>query len=175
MSLLDLITRRNTASLLAVLLALGASGCSGLLGLLPEPVHVDRIRTAAEQEYRRCDAEPIDPRVFGSGVVESVTPLYRYVQTGSNREARLHGAELRLHPLPGMTAELMMRTLSCRSARLVLGRVEGSPNEPYWLPDGWVKIDVRSDDGSFVVALEGEDLPEAKDVLARAQAFRAAQ
>jgi len=158
-----------------VLLALGASGCSGLLGLLPEPVHVDRIRTAAEQEYRRCDAEPIDPRVFGSGVVESVTPLYRYVQTGSNREARLHGAELRLHPLPGMTAELMMRTLSCRSARLVLGRVEGSPNEPYWLPDGWVKIDVRSDDGSFVVALEGEDLPEAKDVLARAQAFRAAQ
>jgi hypothetical protein len=74
-----------------------------------------------------------------------------------------------------MTAELMMRTLSCRSARLVLGRVEGSPNEPYWLPDGWVKIDVRSDDGSFVVALEGEDLPEAKDVLARAQAFRAAQ
>ena len=53
MSLLDLITRRNTASLLAVLLALGASGCSGLLGLLPEPVHVDRIRTAAEQEYRQ--------------------------------------------------------------------------------------------------------------------------
>ncbi len=172
---MTLIVRGRAAfSLLALHSALFTAGCQGMYGILPAPARTDRIHEAAQQEHRRCDSQAIDPRLFGAEVVESVAPLYYYVQTGSNREPRLHGAELHLRPLPGMTAELMVRALSCRSARLALGRVERPPNEPYWLPDGWVKIDVRSDDGSFIVTLDGEDLPEAKEILARAQAFIAA-
>jgi hypothetical protein len=72
-----------------------------------------------------------------------------------------------------VTPDLLTYVLSCRSAQLVLGRVQGAENEPYWLPDGWVKISARSDDGAIVVALEGEDLPQSKEILARAQAFAA--
>ena len=154
-------------------LALAPLLASGCYGFLPQPVHVDRARAATEQEKKRCDAQPVDPKVFTPESVESVAPLYYYVPSGNFRDAHLHGAELHLRPLPGMTPELLARALMCRSARLVLGRVEERPNEPYWLSDGWVKIDVRSEDASFVVTLAGEDLPEAKEILRRAQAFAA--
>jgi hypothetical protein len=149
-----------------------APGCaSGVYGLVPAPNHADRVRIASEQERRKCDAEPADPRLFSPAIVESTAPLYGHVQAGDGPGARLHGAELRLRPLPGMTAEILTRAFACRSARLVLGRVEAAPSEPYFLPDGSVKIDVRSDDGSFVVAVQGEDVAEDREILARARAF----
>ncbi len=160
-------------AVLALLAPLAAGCASGVYGLLPAPNHADRIAAATGQERKKCDAEAVDPRLFSPAQVESVAPLYGYVQGGGGPEARLHGAELRLRPLAGTTPELLVRALACRSARLVLGRVQETPNEPYWLPDGWVKIDVRSDEGSFVVAASGEDLAEAKEILARAQAFAA--
>jgi hypothetical protein len=173
-----IVTRGGLTSPLLALLtsffALLAPGCVGFFGFVPVPSHADRIRVATEQEHKKCDSQSVDPRIFSPELVESVEPLYSHVQTsGSNIATRLHGAEVHLRPLPGITLEYLTHVLQCRSARLVLGRVEGAPNEPYWLPDGWVKIDVRSESGSFVVALEGEDLPEAKDILSRAQAFAA--
>jgi hypothetical protein len=143
-------------------------------GFLPHPDHVDRVREATAQEHKRCTSPSVDPRIFSPDDVEGVAPLYSYVQTsGSNREARLLGAEVRLRPLPGITTELLTYVLDCRSAELVLGRVQGADNEPYWLPDGWVKISVSSADGNFVVGLEGEDTAESREILARAQAFAA--
>jgi hypothetical protein len=164
---------RHARRALAAFAVLAPFALAGCYGFLPQPTRTDRVRAATEQEHKRCDAQAIDPRLFAAEDVESVAPFYLYVQTGGGREARLHGAELHLRPLPGMTPELVIHALSCRSAQLVLGRVKGAANEPYWLPDGWVKIGVRSDDGSFVVTLDGEDLAEAKDILARAQAFAA--
>ncbi len=154
------------------LLALLSSGCISFFGFVPVPNHADRIRVATEQEHKKCDSQAVDPRLFGPEVVESVEPLYSHVSTsGSNVATRLHGAEVHIRPLPGVTVEYLAHVLQCRSARLVLGRVEAPPNEPYWLPNGLVKIDVRSESGDFVVSLDGEDLAEAKDILARAQAF----
>ena len=161
--------------MLAPRVALARWPSSGCYGFLPAPPQRrDRVREATEQEHKRCGSEPVDPRIYSADDVESVAPLYTFVPTsGSNREARLRGAEVRLRPLPGVTPELLTHILSCRSAQLVLGRVHEGENEPYWLPDGWVKIGVRSEDASFVVALEGEDFVEAKEILARAQAFAA--
>jgi hypothetical protein len=153
-------------------LAVALTSC-GTYGILPAPTRTDRIHEATVVERKRCTSEPIDPRVYSADDVESVAPLLFFVQTGNNREARLAGAELRLRPLPSMTPDLLAYSLSCRSAQLVLGRVQGAENEPYWLPDGWVKISARSDDGALVVALEGEDFPQSKEILARAQAFAA--
>jgi hypothetical protein len=164
---------RRHAGRLVALAALAFAGASvtACYGFLPAPVRKDRVREATEQAKKKCDAQPVDPRIFGDADVESVEPLYAYVQTSGNREARLLGAELKLRPLPGFTPELVAHVLACRSAELVLGRVQSGTNDPYWLPDGWVKIGVRSDDGSFVVALEGEDIVEAREILARARAF----
>jgi hypothetical protein len=153
-------------------LAVALTSC-GTYGILPAPTRTDRIHEATVVERKRCTSEPIDPRVYSADDVESVAPLLFFVQTGNNREARLGGAELRLRPLPSMTPDLLAYSLSCRSAQLVLGHVRGAENEPYWLPDGWVKISARSDDGALVVQLEGEDFPQSKEILARAQAFAA--
>jgi hypothetical protein len=154
---------------LAPLAGLALSAC---YGFLPAPERRDRVREATQQEHRRCTPQSADPRIFAPEDVASVEPLYSYVQTsGSNREARLLGAQVRLRPLPGVTSELLTYQLMCRSAQLVLGRVQAAENEPYWLPDGWVSIDVHSVDGDFVVALEGEDVAEAREILERARAF----
>jgi hypothetical protein len=170
----DLVRRGALAIPLFAFFALPLCACIGFTGFLPEPARADRIREATELEHKRCKSQAVDPRVYSADDVESVAPLYTFVPTsGSNREARLRGAEVRLRPLPGLTPELLTYELSCRSAQLVLGRVQEGENEPYWLPDGWVKIGVSSDDGDFVVAIEGEDLPESKEILARAQAFAA--
>jgi hypothetical protein len=163
------------ARLPLLVLVLVSTASSACYGFLPAPERRDRIREATQQEQKRCTSQAaVDARIFGADDVAGVAPLYSYVQTsGSNREARLRGAEVRLRPLAGLTPELLTYALSCRSAQLVLGHAQAAENEPYFLPDGWVKVDVHSADGDFVVALEGEDLAESKEILARAQAFAA--
>ena len=150
-------------------LALPSTGCAGFLF---GGGHKDPLHEAARGEREMCGGDPIDPRIYGPDVVLRVEPEEFWVQSGrSDRAVRLAGAKLHLRPLPGVTAELLARGLKCREARVVLGREPAAPNEPYALPDSWVKIDVSSGDGSFVVGLEAEDIDHAKVVLARASAF----
>ena len=144
-------------------------GCTLLIpGTMPHDLHAD----AAEQERRRCDPVPVDPSLYGPAIVERVSPHYAYVMGGPNgRETHLAGAELEVRPLPGVTAEVLERALMCRSAKLLLEHATPLPSEPYFLPDGWVKVDVRSGSGSFVVSLIAEDDAHGREILARAQAF----
>jgi len=96
-------------------------------GVMPREIS----RDAVIQERERCDRTPVDPRIYGAEVVQQVEPYYRHVVGWPNgREARFAGAELRLRPLPGVTAELLERGLTCRSARLMLGHAEPAPAEP---------------------------------------------
>jgi hypothetical protein len=105
-------------------------------------------------------------------VIQHVQPYYRHVLGGpSGRESILAGAELEMRPLPGVTEQLLTRGLECRSAQLLLGHAEASANEPYLLPDGWVKIDVRSGGGTFLVDLSAEEPRRARELLTRAEAF----
>jgi hypothetical protein len=70
-----------------------------------------------------------------------------------------------------VTEELLERGLMCRSAQIMLGHAQGAPNEPYALTDSWVKIDVKSGHGAFVVTVSAEDPNRAREVLDRARAF----
>ncbi len=168
---------RKPGTPLAVAVVAAVFMQAGCYGFLPAPAHVDREKEAAVQERKRCTPPPADARLFTPEVVESVEPYILHVNSGNGREARMHGAELRLRPLPGMTPELVAHDLECHSAELVLGRAPGTarPDDPYFLPDGWVKISVRSDDAGFVVALDGEDIEQAKEILARARTFTGAR
>jgi hypothetical protein len=152
----------------AALLAMTSVGCTLLMpGTTP---HV--ARDAEQQERKRCDAGPVDPRLYGPGIVEGAIPHYRYVMGGPNgKETHFAGAEIHLRPLPGVTAELLERGLMCRSAKLMLGHATPLPNERYFLPDGWVKIDVQSGGGSFAVLLIAEDDGHGREIYARAQEF----
>jgi len=142
--------------------------------IIPGTMAHDLTRDAAEQERKRCDPDPVDPRLFGRDVIESEAPYYRYAMGGPNgREAHVAGVELELRPLPGVTAELLERGLLCRSAQLMLGHASPLPNEPYYLPGAWVTVDVRSGGGSLAVRVAAEDDEHGREILARAKAFLA--
>jgi hypothetical protein len=127
---------------------------------------------ATKLEHDRCDPSPVDPRLYGGDIIAKVEPYYRYVMGGpSGGESHLAGAKLELRPLPGVTEELLERGLMCRSAQIMLGRVQAAPNEPYAFMDSWVKIDVEPGHGAFVVTLAPEDSTRAREVLEHARAF----
>ena len=152
---------------IAVVAMLG--GCMTLIpGVSPHNIQ----RDAAAQERARCGPEPVDPRLYSVGIVENVAPLYEHVMGGPNgTESRTGGAEVTVRPLPGVTAELLERGLMCRSAQLMLGHAAPAPNEPYYLLDGWVRIDVRPGSGNFIVRLSAEDAEHGREILAKARAF----
>ena len=166
-----MLMRRHAVLAGLTLASLSVAACTGILpGVTPHDIRYD----AAALERDDCDPTPVDPRIYGREVIQKVEPYYRYVLGGPNgREAHLGGAELTLRPLPGVTAELLERGLMCRSAQAMLGHVSAAPNEPYFLPDAWVKIDVKSGHGAFVVTLASEDKDRAKEVLERAKAYAA--
>jgi hypothetical protein len=153
----------------ALLAALSGSGCTLLIpGATPHDIALD----ADKQEHRRCDTDPVDPRLYSPGIVESVSPYYRHVMGGPNgSEAHFAGARLELRPLPGVTAELLERGLMCRSAELMLGHAVPHPNEPYFLKDAWVSFHVQSGGGAFAVNLVAEDDEHGREIYTRAVAF----
>jgi hypothetical protein len=159
---------------LFVALATLLPGCA--IWFLEPPKHERRAEEAAALASSRCapeDASQADPKLFAASAVESVEPLYNYtLGSASGREAHLRGARLHLRPPKGASAEWLQRAFECHDARLVLGTTApSSKNEPYWLEDGWVELEVRSDGAGFVVDLAAEDVERAGRLLAKAQAF----
>jgi hypothetical protein len=152
-----------------LLIASALTACTGIIpGTMPHDIRYD----AAALERDRCDPSPVDPRIYGADIIQKVEPYYRHVMGGpSGLEARFTGAQMELRPLPGVTIELLERGLMCRSAQAMLGHVQPAANEPYFLPDTWVKIDVKSAHGTFLVTLAAEDPARAHEVFDRAQAF----
>ena len=76
-----------------------------------------------------------------------------------------------MRSLKGFTPEWLDRALECHGARRVLGKTPEVPNDPFWLPDGMVDIDVQSDHDGFRVIARGHNASDAREILARAKAF----
>jgi len=169
----DLSLARKAAERYLLLGALGVLG--GCATQAPVQSANESQSSAARQEQASCVGQQVDSRLYGAGIVQSVAPLYEYAAGGPNdREARLWGAELQVRPLEGVTMEFLARTLMCRSAQLTLGRATPASNEPYFLPDGWLTLSVRSGAGTFVVSLASSDPAHGREILERARAFVAA-
>lgn len=153
----------------AALVVLGSIGC--IHPLVPD------LRTPADR------AREVEPKCGGVTLeataalldpksVDAVEPAYSYVKSGPNdHEARLHGALLRVHPLPGMTRESIARVLECHEARVTLGREQPAADDPYVLPDRWLDIDVGSEGDAFAVKAQIDEFDDAKRVLERAKSF----
>ena len=127
-------------------------------------------RTLATAEAARCGGETTTAAsVLGPANVERVEPLYGIVySTPNGQESRLLGAKLFLHAVNGVTTEALTHALYCRAANEVL---HGGEVSPYWIPDGWLDITVKYEGDSYVVHLEGHDVGEGNEILARARAF----
>lgn len=149
-------------------------GCA--IGFLEPPKHEHRLEEAAAEEKARCapeDPAESDPKLFLPSVIESVEPFYMYTSgNASGRDAHLRGARLHMKPPKGASSEWLERALQCRHARLVLGKTaRTAKDEPYWLEDAWVEIEVHSDGAGFIVDLIATDVDSAARLLARARAF----
>jgi hypothetical protein len=132
---------------------------------------------AAEVERIQCDSGPTgadDIHLLQSAAVIRSEPLYSHVITGNNGfEERVDGAKLIIRPPAGVSAERMTRIIQCHSARALLGQADRANfvDDPFWLPDTWVTVEVTPENGNYAVTLEANDVPTNIRLAARARAF----
>jgi hypothetical protein len=132
---------------------------------------------AASVERMQCErgaAAGEDMKLLQSTRVLSARPLYSHVITGKNdTEDRVTGAQLLVRPPDDVSAERLTRILQCHSAQILLGQVDSArfADDPYWLPDAWLDIEVKPESGNFAVVLRADSVPDGLKVLHRATAF----
>ena len=131
--------------------------------------------TAAGVERLQCDASATaQDGLVRSTRVLSVEPLYSHIMTSrNNSEERVQGAKLLVRPPKDVSAEELTRILQCHSARVLLGRVNPDtvPNDPYWLPDTWVNIEVKPENGNFAITVSANSVDESLAVFSRANHY----
>jgi hypothetical protein len=131
---------------------------------------------AAAVERVQCDPGSTDrdeEQLVRSTTVLKVSPLYSHVNSNTNGEERVNGAKLLVRPPKGVSAEQMTRTLQCHSARILLGQApsDSIPNDPYWLPETWVNIDVTPENGNFAITVSADSVRDNLQVFSRANHF----
>ncbi len=153
--------------LVAAGLALGGTACAA---------KVTPTAKAASVEQLQCDrrAPGEDVRLLQGTTVLGASPLYSHVISGKNdSEDRVTGAKLLVRPPEGVSPERLTRVLQCHSAKALLGQIDTSAyaSDPYWLPDAWLDIQVKPENGNYEVVLRAESIPDGLEVLHRATAF----
>jgi hypothetical protein len=130
---------------------------------------------AAGVERLQCDsASAAQDGLVRSTRVLAVEPLYSHVITSNNNsEERVAGAKLLVRPPNGVTADEFTRVLQCHSARVLLGQVNPDTvaNDPYWLPDTWVNINVRPENGNFAITISADSVHDNLQVFGRANHY----
>jgi len=128
---------------------------------------------AADVERMQCDSSATSQDSLVRSIeVLRVQPRYSHVRTNNGSEERVNGAKLFVRPPKGVSAEQLTRILQCHSARVLLGQLSSSvPNDPYWLPDTWVNIDVKPENGNFAVDLSADSVRTNLEVVGRANHY----
>lgn len=146
-----------------------ASGCV--------PASIPPATQAARVQQQECNGNAVaqnDEQMLRATTVQKVEPLYGHVHTSYNDyEARVNGAIIYVQPPAGVTPEQMTQALQCHSARVLLGQIDQSQvsNDPYWLPNSWVNIDVKPTVGGYAVLISADSVHNGLEVLARANAY----
>lgn len=159
--------RTSTMILGGIGFACVVSGCS--VGVQP------RAKAAQVAQTQCADARTSqdDMRLLQTTTVLSAQPVYAHVHTSTNEEERVSGAKLLIRPPDGVSAERLAGILQCHSARVLLGQVDMSrfADDPTWLPDAWVDIDVKPEGGNLAVRVTADRVPENLALVHRAMAF----
>jgi hypothetical protein len=143
------------------------SGCSWFNGgsLTDKATHAERIQ---------CDAAttPEELRVVQTTRVLQVEGKF---MNDGNGVSKVVATRILLRPPEGVSVDKMTRILQCHNARAVLGRAAPLTNDPYSLPNTWLDIDVREQEGNFVAVVGADRTTDNIRLLERAKAFAAAQ
>jgi hypothetical protein len=122
--------------------------------------------------------------VLSGAAIERWEPAY-YSSAGSGKESykRLAGAVFTLQPRNGDSATWLNRALACHSARMALTRERHAPpwvgstcpapesGDPFSLPGRTLDIDVQATGKDLTVLVRSLDVADAREIVARAQAF----
>ena len=133
--------------------------------------------TAARVERLQCDAVSDETRLaqlFNNGTILGAEPRYSPVSpTKDNAGGGMRGAKILMRPPEGMSAEQMTRILQCHSARAVLGQLDEQQvsKDPFSLPNAWVSINVKPEDGNFAVTMETDRVADNLRLAALAASF----
>jgi hypothetical protein len=152
-------------------------GCLGVAGALSAcAMNAPPTAKAAEVERTQCadnGAAQDDIRLLQATTVLKAEPIYSRIHTNTGEEKRVSGATLLIRPPSGATADRLAAVLQCHSARVLLGQVDRSQfaDDPYWLPDAWLDINVTPEAGNFAVTLQADSVAKNIEVLSRATAF----
>ena len=114
-----------------------------------------------------------DMRLLQSAKVMRAEPVYARVSTKNGEEERVDGATLVVSAPDGVSADRLAQLLQCHSAAVLLGQIDGSKfsDDPTWLPNAWLDIDVKPQAGNFAVTLRANTVAKNLQVLQRATAF----
>jgi hypothetical protein len=95
------------------------------------------------------------------------------VHTNDTDEERVNGATLVISAPEGVSADKLAQLLQCHSAAVLLGQIDRSKffDDPTWLPNAWLDIDVKPEGRNFAVTLSANTVAKNLQVLQRATAF----
>ena len=113
-------------------------------------------------------------------VLQSLQVLYvepRYMFASGQVIGKVTGARMVVRPPDGVTIDRLTRILQCHGAQAFLGHVDPAPlpHDPYFMPDAWVSINVKEQEGNYVVVLETDTVTNNLRLLRQVNEFAAAQ
>jgi hypothetical protein len=152
---------------------IGAGSVAFLLSACAARMAPTAKATQVEQEECSNEAAQDDLRLLQTAKVLKAEPIYTRIHTSTTDEERVSGAKLVIRPPDGVSADRLAQMLQCHSAGVLLGQVDRTkfPDDPYWLPNAWLDIDVKPQAGNFAVTLSANTVARNLQVLQRASAF----
>jgi hypothetical protein len=129
---------------------------------------------AAFMERTRCsgDDDKLTAAVLNGTAIVGVKPAYSNVgDAKGGPQPELRSAIISVSALPGLTAEWLDSALECHSAKTTLGHAPAASNDPFWLPEASIDIDVRPAKDGLDIVVTGYSPDEARRILGRASAF----
>jgi hypothetical protein len=130
---------------------------------------------ATQVEQAECSngAAQDDLRLLQTVKVLKAEPIYARIITNNTAEERVSGARLLISAPEGVSADKLTQLLQCHSAAVLLGQIDRSKfsDDPTWLPNSWLDIDVKPEAGNFAIALSANTVAKNLQVLRRANAF----
>jgi hypothetical protein len=114
-----------------------------------------------------------DLAVLQGLVVLQASPIYTHQHSKDGTDERVSGVRLLVRAPDSVSPERLTRTLQCHSARALLGQVDRSqlPDDPYFLPQEWLDINVVPENGNLAVSLAADSVAKNLQVLNRVSVY----
>ena len=155
------------------LLRIGGASVAVLLSACAARMPATARATQVEQAECGNGGSRDDAALLQSAKVLKAEPIYSRMHTNTGEEERVNGARLVISAPEGVSADKLTRMLQCHSAAVLLGQIDRSKfsDDPTWLPNAWLDIDVKPEGGNFAVMLSANTIARNLQVLQRATAF----